>query len=116
MEEKDDEIVEECEEDKIYSSMSKKELVAHLKNMDNLIKWWSIRKGQICRFVRRDYKEFKGVLLNIFFSIDSFVFGITDEEHDYVNNTITEEDRVINIKANNIVDVEFIMDSRTRKR
>ncbi len=115
MNEKNDEGVEINEADAYFESLSKKELLGILKNLDGLVKWWLIRKGQVCRFVRRDYREFKGVLLDIFYTIDSLVFGVTDEERDYTKDTITEEDRVINIKANNIVDVEFILDSRTRK-
>jgi len=92
-----------------------KEQEKFIDDLDEIVKWWVLRKNQPCRMVRRDYVEFQGFLVDVFFTVDSLVFYIKDTERDYVKNTETEEDRLINIKANNIVDVEFILDSKTRE-
>ena len=91
------------------------ELKTKWENVPENVKYLVERIGLPTRAVRRDLKDFTGVLLNIDFDIKSIELGCEEVNKSYTRNVEIYERKIVSIPFNNLIDIEFILETQEKE-
>jgi len=82
------------------------------EGLDDIVKYFAERQGAVLRVVRRDYRDFVGVLVKARFKLDALELYEEDTHRDYLLGKNIMEKKFVTYDANNIIQWEFIIESR----
>lgn len=100
-------------DEKVDVEELKKELERYktfYENTPEEVRYFVERIGQLTRIVRRDLKDYVGILLGATFEIKTVEVGVEEEIKEYARGVKVFERKVIKIPFSNLADIEFIFD------
>jgi|TARA_Y100000034_G_C6775619_1_gene346321 hypothetical protein len=76
---------------------------------DNLM-WWLSRMHTPLYAIRRDYRDFSGVLVGVEVEIKTIMLVVEEKKTDYEDGMIVKETKCMRIPLSGLSDVQFVLE------